>query len=146
MYASSCTSTVYSSTPMIRPNIGNTYVKYCGVFGKTWIVCQSRYSKCEWHQGSVEFLGYMLSADGLTMSIDKVQTIQDCPSLGKSKTFNLSSALSYGLRQQSWSETGRGPKDKEVDRGVRPRFRSGGAGLQLIGCALYYVPPRYLEV
>jgi Reverse transcriptase (RNA-dependent DNA polymerase) len=28
--------------------------------------------KCEWHRDSVEFLGYMLSADGLTMSIDKV--------------------------------------------------------------------------
>jgi hypothetical protein len=52
----------------------------------------------------------------------------------------------YGLHQQSRSETGRGPRDKEVDRGVRPRFGSGGAGLQLIGCALYYVLPRYLEV
>jgi hypothetical protein len=27
----------------------------------------------------VEFLGYMLSADGLTMSEDKIQTIRDWP-------------------------------------------------------------------
>jgi RNase H-like domain found in reverse transcriptase len=33
----------------------------------------------------VEFLGYMLSADGLTMSIDKVQTIQDWPEPRKVK-------------------------------------------------------------
>jgi hypothetical protein len=34
---------------------------------------------------------------------------------------------------------------KEVDRGVRPRFRSSGARLQLIGCTLYYVWPRDFE-
>jgi RNase H-like domain found in reverse transcriptase/Reverse transcriptase (RNA-dependent DNA polymerase) len=41
--------------------------------------------KCEWHRDSVEFLGYMLSADGLTMSVDKVQTIQDWPEPRKIK-------------------------------------------------------------
>jgi Reverse transcriptase (RNA-dependent DNA polymerase) len=35
--------------------------------------------KCEWHRDSVEFLGYMLSADGLTMSEDKIQMIRDWP-------------------------------------------------------------------
>jgi RNase H-like domain found in reverse transcriptase len=35
--------------------------------------------KCEWHRDFVEFLGYMLSADGLTMSEDKIQTICDWP-------------------------------------------------------------------
>jgi Reverse transcriptase (RNA-dependent DNA polymerase) len=35
--------------------------------------------KCEWHRDSVEFLNYMLLADGFTISVDKVQTIQDWP-------------------------------------------------------------------
>jgi Reverse transcriptase (RNA-dependent DNA polymerase) len=39
--------------------------------------------KCEWHQDLVEFLGYMLSADGFTMSVDKIQTILIGPNLGK---------------------------------------------------------------
>jgi Reverse transcriptase (RNA-dependent DNA polymerase) len=30
-------------------------------------------NKCEWHRDSVEFLGYMLSTDSFTMSVDKVQ-------------------------------------------------------------------------
>jgi Reverse transcriptase (RNA-dependent DNA polymerase) len=42
-------------------------------------------NKCEWHQDSVEFLGYMLSADGLTMSGEKVQTIRDWPEPRKVK-------------------------------------------------------------
>jgi Reverse transcriptase (RNA-dependent DNA polymerase)/RNase H-like domain found in reverse transcriptase len=41
--------------------------------------------KCEWHRDSVEFLGYMLSADGLTMSKEKVQTIRDWPEPRKVK-------------------------------------------------------------
>jgi RNase H-like domain found in reverse transcriptase/Reverse transcriptase (RNA-dependent DNA polymerase) len=41
--------------------------------------------KCKWHQDLVEFLGYMLSADGLTMSIDKFQTIKDWPEPWKIK-------------------------------------------------------------
>jgi RNase H-like domain found in reverse transcriptase/Reverse transcriptase (RNA-dependent DNA polymerase) len=43
------------------------------------------FAKCKWHQYSVEFLGYMLSANGLTMSVDKVQTIQDWPEPRKVK-------------------------------------------------------------
>jgi Reverse transcriptase (RNA-dependent DNA polymerase)/RNase H-like domain found in reverse transcriptase len=41
--------------------------------------------KCEWHQDSVEFLGYMLSADGLMMSEEKIQTIRDWPEPRKVK-------------------------------------------------------------
>jgi Reverse transcriptase (RNA-dependent DNA polymerase) len=41
--------------------------------------------KCEWHRDSVELLGYMFSADGFTMSVDKVQTIQDWPEPHKVK-------------------------------------------------------------
>ena len=35
--------------------------------------------KCEFHSDSVEYLGYFLSPDGLTMSQDKVRTICDWP-------------------------------------------------------------------
>jgi len=35
--------------------------------------------KCEFHSDSVEYLGYCLSPDGLTMSPDKIQTISDWP-------------------------------------------------------------------
>jgi hypothetical protein len=35
--------------------------------------------KCEFHTESTEYLGYLLSPSGLTMSPDKVQTIQDWP-------------------------------------------------------------------
>jgi hypothetical protein len=48
--------------------------------------------KCEWHRDSVEFLGYMLSAEGLTMSEEKVQTIRDWPEPWKVKIFSPSSA------------------------------------------------------
>jgi transposase InsO family protein len=33
--------------------------------------------KCEWHKSEVEFLGYMISENGISMSLDKVQTILD---------------------------------------------------------------------
>ncbi|SJL00113.1 related to TY3B TY3B protein [Armillaria ostoyae] len=36
-------------------------------------------SKCEFHQDSVEYLGYILSSEGLCMSEDKVKTILDWP-------------------------------------------------------------------
>jgi len=35
--------------------------------------------KCEFHLDSVEYLGYRLSLDGLTMSLDKIQTISNWP-------------------------------------------------------------------
>jgi len=31
--------------------------------------------KCEWHTSKVEFLGYIISADGVSMAEDKVQTL-----------------------------------------------------------------------
>jgi len=31
--------------------------------------------KCEWHTSKVEFLGYVISADGVSMAEDKVQTL-----------------------------------------------------------------------
>ena len=41
--------------------------------------------KCEFHTDSTEYLGYQLSPSGLTMSLDKVQTIQDWPEPQKVK-------------------------------------------------------------
>ena len=41
--------------------------------------------KCEFHITSCEYLGYMLSPDGLTMAQNKVQIIQDWPELRKVK-------------------------------------------------------------
>jgi hypothetical protein len=42
-------------------------------------------SKCEWHKDSVEFLGYILLNQGLTMANDKVKIIQDWPEPRKVK-------------------------------------------------------------
>jgi len=41
--------------------------------------------KCEFHSESVEYLGYILSPSGLTMSDNKVKIIQDWPELKKVK-------------------------------------------------------------
>jgi len=42
-------------------------------------------SKCKWHKDSVEFLGYILRTDGLTMAEDKVKTIREWPEPRKVK-------------------------------------------------------------
>jgi hypothetical protein len=42
-------------------------------------------NKCEFHSESVEYLGYILSPDGLKMSKDKVKTFQDWPEPKKVK-------------------------------------------------------------
>jgi len=41
--------------------------------------------KCEFHSDLVEYLGYHLSPDGFTMSLDKIQTISDWPEPRKVK-------------------------------------------------------------
>ena len=41
--------------------------------------------KCEFHKESVEYLGFILSTDGLRMAQDKVQTILDWPEPRKVK-------------------------------------------------------------
>jgi hypothetical protein len=41
--------------------------------------------KCEFHKDSVEYLGYILTSDGLHMAKDKVQTILDWLELRKVK-------------------------------------------------------------
>ena len=42
-------------------------------------------NKCEWHQDSVEFLGYILTNLGLTMADEKVKIIQEWPEPQKIK-------------------------------------------------------------
>ena len=41
--------------------------------------------KCKWHRDSVEFLGYIMSSEGLTMADDKICTILDWPEPWKVK-------------------------------------------------------------
>ena len=41
--------------------------------------------KCKFHSESVEYLGYILSPSGLTMSNNKIKIIQDWPELKKVK-------------------------------------------------------------
>ena len=41
--------------------------------------------KCEWHRNSVEFLGYIMSSEGLAMADDKIHTILDWPKPWKVK-------------------------------------------------------------
>jgi len=41
--------------------------------------------KCEFHSESVEYLGYILSPSGLTMSVNKIKIIQDWPEPKKVK-------------------------------------------------------------
>lgn len=42
-------------------------------------------SKCEWHKDEVEYLGYILTTDGLCMDKSKIQTILDWPEPRKVK-------------------------------------------------------------
>src|SRR5882724_7468759 len=49
-----------------------------------------RADKCEFHVTSCEYLGYMLSTEGLTMAPYKVQIIQDWPKPQKVKDIQLS--------------------------------------------------------
>ena len=44
---------------------------------RNWLY--ARADKCEFHCNSCEYLGYMLSPDGLTMAQNKIQTIQYWP-------------------------------------------------------------------
>jgi Reverse transcriptase (RNA-dependent DNA polymerase) len=45
----------------------------------------ARTNKCEFHSDSMAYLGYILSPDGLTMSDNKVKTIQEWPEPQKVK-------------------------------------------------------------
>ena len=46
-------------------------------FWHNWLYAQA--DKCEFHCNLCEYLGYMLSPDGLTMAQNKIQAIQDWP-------------------------------------------------------------------
>ena len=45
----------------------------------------AKVEKCKFHSKSVEYLGYILSPSGLTMSDDKIKIIQDWPEPKKVK-------------------------------------------------------------
>ena len=45
----------------------------------------AKLEKCEFHSDSMEYLGYCLSPEGLTMSLDKITTIADWPEPRKVK-------------------------------------------------------------
>jgi len=49
--------------------------------------------KCKFHSESVEYLGYILSPSGLTMSDDKIKIIQDC--LEPKKVKDIQSFLGF---------------------------------------------------
>ena len=53
------------------------YLRKAGLYTKA--------EKCEFHSESVEYLGYILSPSGLTMSDDKIKIIQDWPEPKKVK-------------------------------------------------------------
>ena len=61
------------------------YLHKAGLYAKA--------EKCEFHSESVEYLGYILSSSGLTMSDDKVKIIQDWPEPKKVK--NIQSFLGF---------------------------------------------------
>jgi hypothetical protein len=60
-------------------------------------LCKHRFyakpEKCEFHTESTEYLGYLLSPSSLTMSLDKVQTIQNWPEPHKVK--NIQTFLGF---------------------------------------------------
>jgi len=53
--------------------IMNTMYVLCWRSFKNWTLC--KLEKCEFHQFKVEFLGYIISRDGICMDHHKVQTI-----------------------------------------------------------------------
>jgi len=61
------------------------YLHKAGLYAKA--------EKCEFHSKSVEYLGYILSPSGLTMSNDKIKIIQDWPEPKKVK--NIQSFLGF---------------------------------------------------
>src|SRR5882724_4661645 len=70
-----------------KPNVQEVFRRLC----TNRIFAQA--DKCKFHITSCEYLRYMLSHEGLTMALYKVQIIQDGLSPRRSKTFNLSSAF-----------------------------------------------------
>jgi len=61
------------------------YLRKAGLYAKA--------EKCEFHSKSVEYLRYILSPSGLTMSDDKIKIIQDWPEPKKVK--NIQSFLGF---------------------------------------------------
>lgn len=78
---------VYLNNILIFSEDKNQYQEHvCEVLYR---LCQHRLyvnaKKCEFYTDTTEYLGYILSPSGLTMSHDKVQVIQDWPEPRKVK-------------------------------------------------------------
>jgi len=61
----------------LKPSINHMFRKYFADF--TLTAFSLRADKCEFHVTSCEYLGYMLSPNGLMRAQNKVQIIQDWP-------------------------------------------------------------------
>src|SRR5882724_2336667 len=71
-----------SSILTIFPSTNSTFGKYSRLCTNGLFACAD---KCKFHITSCEYLGYMLSPEGLTMAPYKVQIIQDWPTPQKVK-------------------------------------------------------------
>ena len=62
----------------------------------------TKVNKCEWHKNLVEFLGYILKTEGLTMAEDKVKIIRKWPEprVGESAIIRLKTATAAD--QKAW--------------------------------------------
>ena len=68
----------------MRPHTLDTSTMLCNSYGSTTNL-YAREDKCSFHQTSVEYLGYILSPEGLTMAEDKVKCIMEWPEPRKVK-------------------------------------------------------------
>ena len=71
---------IYSDNPELHRKHVREVLRHLGENG-----LYARANKCNFHEETVEYLGYILSLTGLTMDPIKVQTIQDWPKPRKVK-------------------------------------------------------------
>ena len=80
---------IYSSTQTTCPNIISILKKYSSISASLY----TKVEKCKFYFESVEYLEYILSLSGLTISDDKVRIIQDL--LESKKVKNIQFFLSF---------------------------------------------------
>ena len=82
---------IYLDDILIYSNNMSEHHQYIKEVCKTSLYTKAE--KCEFHSKSVEYLGYILSPSGLTISDNKVKIIQDWPEPKKVK--NIQSFLGF---------------------------------------------------
>ena len=82
---------IYLDDILIYSNNMSEHHQYIKEVYKTSLYTKAE--KCEFHSKSVEYLGYILSPSGLTISDNKVKIIQDWPEPKKVK--NIQSFLGF---------------------------------------------------